>query len=54
MPTSEVIPADGAPVAVVGCGHPQKALTACTYQQTPKGKWGWYYRCRACLGWFAC
>jgi hypothetical protein len=42
----------------VNAVHPQKALTACTYQLGPKGrrerKWGWFFRCRACLGWFAC
>lgn len=40
--------------SLLACTHPAKALTACTYQLGPKGKYGWFYRCRACLGWFAC
>lgn len=48
----QVAPGDAR--SMTACVHPAKALTACTYQLGPKGKYGWFYRCRACLGWFAC
>ena len=46
--------APGEQQGISGCVHPQKAITACTYQVGPYGYWGWYCRCRQCLAWFAC
>jgi len=46
--------APGEQQGVSSCVHPQYAITACTYQIGPYGKWGWFCRCRLCGAWFAC
>jgi hypothetical protein len=46
--------APGEQQGITPCVHPQKAITACTYQVGPYGYKGWYCRCRMCLAWFSC
>ena len=46
--------APGPTRSMTGCYHPQYAITACTYQVGPYGRWGWFCRCKLCGAWFAC
>ena len=48
------VPSDDTIQPLLTCTHPYYALTACTYQLGPKGKYAWLCRCTRCGAWFAC